>query len=137
MEFLAVYRPSVWVVHIYDFCQGMAGVKKRGSFMKNFGKLFGIIALVAVMVSVTGCVTATTIGATSDPHGLFSGGGAAEVVTAGATEIASYKVILGYFDAGYAEYAAAVKAAVAEGKKITTVTKNILSFVFTITAFAE
>jgi len=113
------------------------GSEKRGSYMKNFGKLLGIIALVAVMVTVTGCVTATTIGGTGDPHGLFSGGAAEAAVTAGATEIASYKVILGYFDAGYTEYADAVKAAVAEGKKITTVTKNILGFMATITAYAQ
>ena len=105
--------------------------------MKNFSKLLGIIALVAVMVSVTGCVTATTIGGTGDGHGLFSGGGAAEAVTAGATEIASYSVILGIVDSGYADYASAVKAAAAEGKKISTVTKNILGFVTTVTAFAQ
>jgi hypothetical protein len=119
------------------FLPEYGGDQKKGFFMKNFGKLFGIIALVAVMVTVTGCVTATTIGGTADPHGLFSGGGAAEAVSAGATEIASYTVILGAFDSGYADYAATVKAAAAEGKKITTVTKNILNFVFTITAYAE
>ena len=88
------------------------------------------------MVSVTGCVTATTIGGTGDPHGLFSGGGAAEAVTADATEIASYSVILGIVDAGYADYATAVKAAEAEGKKITTTTKWLL-FLNKVTAYAQ
>jgi hypothetical protein len=120
----------------YGFCQ-YGGDQERGSFMKNFVKLFGIIALVAVMVSVTGCVTATTIGGTGDGHGLFSGGGAAVAVTTGATEIASYKVILGLFDAGYADYATAVKAAAAEGKKITTVTKDFFGIVASITAYAQ
>ena len=104
--------------------------------MKNFGKLFGIIALVAVMGLVTGCVTATTIGGTGDGHGLFSGGKAAAAVTDGASEIASYSVILGIVDSGYPEYAEAVKAAQAEGKKITTTTKWLL-FLNKVTAYAQ
>ena len=104
--------------------------------MKNFGKLFGIIALVAVMGLVTGCVTATTIGGTGDPHGLFSGGSAAGVVSGGAEVIGSYSVILNIVDSGYEAYAVAVKAAEAEGKKITTTTKWLL-FLVKVTAYAQ
>jgi hypothetical protein len=104
--------------------------------MKNFIKLFGIIALVAVMVTVTGCAMLTTIGGTADPHGLFTGNGKAAALTEGATEIASYSVILGIVDAGYDEYAEAVKAAEASGKKVTSVTKNFY-FILKTTADAK
>jgi len=103
--------------------------------MRNF-KLLGIIALVAVMVSFTGCVTATSIGGTAEGHGFFaasSGRAAAE----GGTEIASYSVILGLFDAGYKSYATVVKAAEAEGKQITSVTKNYLGLLVKITAYGK
>jgi len=103
--------------------------------MKNF-RLLGIIALIAVMGLVTGCVTATTIGGTGDPHGLFSGGGAAEAVSSGSQVIASYSVILSLFDSGYDAYAVAVKAAEAEGKKITTTSKWML-FLVKVTAYAQ
>jgi hypothetical protein len=52
--------------------------------MKNFFKLFGIIAIVAVMVSVTGCATGSSIGGTADGHGLFS---QAKAAAEGGTEI--------------------------------------------------
>ena len=104
--------------------------------MKNF-KILGIIALVAVMVSVTGCVTASSIGGTADAHGLFSGGGAREAVTEGTTEIASYSVILGLFDAGYGDYATKVKAAETSGKQITTTTTAYFGIVKKITAYTK
>jgi hypothetical protein len=105
--------------------------------MKNFLKLLGIIAVVAVVgFTMTGCVHVSSIGGTGDPHGLFSGGGAKSEVTAGAQEIASYSVILNLFDSGYADYVAAVKAAEAEGKLVTTTT-TWLVFLSKVTAYAQ
>jgi hypothetical protein len=94
--------------------------------MKNKIKIIGIIALVAVMVSMSGCAVLSSIGGTGDIHGLVSQG---KVAMQGATEIASYSVILGLFDSGYAEYDAKVKAAEAQGRKITSVT----TFYFVLT----
>jgi hypothetical protein len=83
--------------------------------------LFSFIAAAALVVA-TGCVTQTTIGGTADRHGLFGGYSAASNTTGDSTEIASYTVVFGLFDAGHADYAAKVKAAEAQGKKITTKT---------------
>jgi hypothetical protein len=91
-------------------------------------KLFSLLALVVVLATVLtmmGCVTASSINGTTDAHGLFSGGGAKAAVTDGAEEIASYSVILGIVDSGYAEYVAAVNEALAAGKKITTTQTNL------------
>jgi len=105
--------------------------------MKNVFKLIGIIAIVAIVgLSMTSCVTATSIGGTTDPHGFFTGNGAASQITDGATEIASYSVILGIVDAGYDEYAAAVKAAEASGKQVYSVT-TWLVVLYKITAYAK
>jgi hypothetical protein len=104
--------------------------------MKNM-KILGIIALVAVMVTVTGCVTASTIGGTADAHGFFSGGAAKTAVTSDSTEIASYAIILGLFDTGYAGYVNTVKAAKAEGKVITTTTTQFLGLFVKVTAYAQ
>jgi len=87
--------------------------------MKTPHKLSGFIAA-AVLVVMTGCVMATTIGGTADRHGLFGGYSAADNVTGGSTELASYTVVLGLFDTGHADYAAKVKAAKAQGKVVTT-----------------
>jgi hypothetical protein len=104
--------------------------------MKNLLKIFGIIAMVAVMVTVTGCVTNTSIGGTADPHGFFTGDSAGSVMMEGAQLIADYSIILGLFDSGYAHFAEKVKAAEAEGKKITT--KTTWYFVFTkVSAYAK
>ena len=84
---------------------------------KTFASL---IAAAALAVSI-GCVTQTTIGGTADRHGLLTFSSAD--VTGDGTEIASYTVILGLIDTGYADYAAKVKAAEAQGKKITSRTK--------------
>ena len=100
--------------------------------MKNGLKILGIIALVAVMVSVTGCATGSSIGGTADAHGLIS---KAKVVADG-TEIASYSVILGLLDSGYDDYAAKVREAEASGKKITTVTTWLLFLTKTV-AYAK
>ena len=81
--------------------------------------LFAFIAA-AALVMATGCVLQTTIGGTADHHGLFGGYSAADHTTGDSKEIASYTVILGLFDAGHADYAAKVKAAEAQGKKITS-----------------
>jgi hypothetical protein len=81
--------------------------------------LFGMLAVMLTFgLSLAGCATSSSIGGTSDPHGLVS---KANVVSDG-DEIASYSVILGLFDSGYEEYAATVRRAEASGKKITTVT---------------
>jgi len=100
--------------------------------MKNLFKIFGIIAMVAVMVSFTGCAIGSNINGIPDAHGLIS---QANAVGEGATEIGSYSVILGLIDAGYAEYAAAVKEAIGQGKKITTVTTWMM-FLTKTTAYA-
>jgi hypothetical protein len=105
--------------------------------MKNLFKPLGIIVLVAVIgLSMASCAMLTSISGTTDAHGIFTGNGAAGSLTEGATEIASYSVILGIVDSGYAEYAAAVKAAEAEGKKITSVTKWLV-FIVKTTAYAQ
>jgi len=72
--------------------------------MKNLFKTLMIIAIVAMIAfSATSCVTSTTIGGASGPHGFLAGGSALAAATEGYTEIASYKVLFGYFDSGYAE----------------------------------
>jgi len=103
--------------------------------MKNF-RFLGVIALVAIMVSFSGCALLSSIGGTADLHGLFSGGAATKAITEGATEIASYSNILWLFDSGYAEYTAAVKKATAEGKQVHSVTKWMLILCKT-TAYAQ
>ena len=104
--------------------------------MKNL-KLFGIIVLVAIIgFSMASCATATSIGGAAGGHGFFTGNGAANALTEGAQEIASYSVILGIVDSGYAEYAAAVQAAEAEGKKISSVSRWML-FTVKTTAYAK
>ncbi len=92
--------------------------------MRNLFKFFGLITLVAVIgFSAVSCATGSSIGGTNDPHGLFTGNSSTSIVKEGAAEIASHSVILGLVDTGYAEYDAAVKAAEAAGKKVTSVTK--------------
>lgn len=104
--------------------------------MKKLVNFFGIIALVAVMVTISGCATSSSIGGTRDPHGIISGNGAARITTQGATEIATYTVIMGLVDSGYDEYSATVKAAEAQGRQIITVKKWY--FVMTkVTAYAR
>jgi hypothetical protein len=98
-------------------------------------KLSGILAA-AVLVVATGCVATTTIGGTADQHGLFGGYAAADHVTSDGTELGSYAVILSLFDAGHTEYAEKVKAAEAQGKKITTKTMWYI-FVTKTTAYAK
>jgi len=102
--------------------------------MKNSKKLFGIIVLAAVMVLVASCVTASSIGGTAEGHGRFTF--SVPSITDGFMQIASYNVIMGLFDTGYSSYATAVKAAEAEGKQITTVTKSYY-FLATTTAYAK
>jgi len=105
--------------------------------MKNLFKLLGIIAFVAIIgFTMASCATASSIGGASGGHGFFTGNGAAATLTEGTQEIASYSVILGLFDAGYADYAAAVKAAEASGKNVVSVTKWLL-FLYKTTAYAK
>jgi len=99
-------------------------------------KKFGVLVLVGAMVIASGlasCATASSIGGTADAHGLLS---EAPVVADGASEIASYTVILGLLDSGYKDYAAKVREAEAAGKKITTVTKWYYVLI-TTTAYAK
>ena len=94
--------------------------------------ILALAILTASMIFVTGCVT-TSIGGTTDPQGLISQAG---VVIEGAQEIASYTVVLGLFNLGYPEYAEAVMAAEAAGKRITSV--STFWYLFTITkAYAK
>lgn len=105
--------------------------------MKNTYKLLGLMVVLAVMgFTMMSCVTGTTIGGAADPHGLFTGSGAGLAVSDDAQEIAQYTIWLGWFDAGYAEYAEAVKKAEASGKKITSVVTWY--YIFTrVTAYAK
>lgn len=88
--------------------------------MKNKGLVLGMLVVVLAFGLLLGsCATTSSIGGTADAHGLIS---KAKVAAEGAEEIASYSVILGFVDAGYPEYAAAVKEAEAAGKQITSIT---------------
>ena len=115
----------------------MGADKKRRFFMKNLLKPFGIIVLVAIIgFTMASCVTASSIGSATGTHGVFSGNGDAGKLTEGAKEIASYSVILGLVDTGYAEYATAVKKAEEAGKHVTSVTKWLV-FLVKVTAYAQ
>lgn len=101
---------------------------------KNFVR-WGMLAVVLTFgLLAAGCATMSSIGGTADPHGLISGASAA---SSGGEEIASYGIILGLLDSGYEEYAAAVKAAEAAGKKVTSVTVQYLGFYTKVTAYAR
>ena len=100
--------------------------------MKSLYKFIGIIAFTAIIVSVSGCAIFTTTGDTGEIHGIFT---YSETASKDATEIASYTVVLGWFDIGYAEYDAKVKEAVNRGRKITSVTRHY--FVFSTTTAYE
>ena len=107
--------------------------------MKNFTKIVGLIALVAISgFSLAGCMTTSSHGGTVEPHGLISGilPATAEAATQGATEIASFMVILNLINSGYEEYAQAVRAAVAQGRQVSSVTRNFIIFTRT-TAYAR
>jgi hypothetical protein len=104
--------------------------------MKKSFSLLVLVVMSVALLTMAGCVTASSINGTSETHGLFSGGGAKAVVTDGAQEIASYSVILGLFDSGYDEYVAKVNEAVAAGKKVTT-TQTFLFVLFKYTAYAK
>ncbi|WP_461256299.1 hypothetical protein [Treponema sp. R80B11-R83G3] len=98
--------------------------------MKNVFKIFGIIAMVAVMVSFTGCATNSSIGGTAEVHGwlssLISSSTINILAQEGGEEVANFWVIIGTLDIGYKNYANKVKAAENRGKKITTVVTNYL-----------
>ena len=105
--------------------------------MKNAVKILSLIAIIAISgLTMTGCVTGSTIGGSAGGHGLIHGNAAKSAVSDGAREIASYTVILGLFDSGYAEFASAVKQAQAQGRMVTTTTTWL--FVLTrYTAYAQ
>jgi hypothetical protein len=92
-----------------------------------------VVAALVLGLSLSGCATASSFGGTSDNHGLIS---SAKVVTEDAQEIASYKVILGLVDSGYADYITAVKKAESEGKTVTTVRKWLV-FLTKTTAYVQ
>jgi hypothetical protein len=101
---------------------------------KNKCFVLGMVVITLAFGLILGsCATTSSIGGTTDGHGLIS---KAPVVADGAEEIASYMVILGLVDSGYEGYAAAVKDAEAAGKKITSVTKWYYVFTKT-TAYAK
>jgi len=93
--------------------------------MKTLHKLSGIIA-VATLVIATGCISMTTVGGTTDMHGLISGYPAADSITKDSHEIGSYAVVLGLFDMGYEDYVAKVKIAKTQGKTVTTKTMTFI-----------
>jgi hypothetical protein len=111
--------------------------------MKRLHKFSAFIAAVALVLA-TGCVAATSINATADKHGLFTadskglvpGDPAGASATGDSTEIASYSVVLGLVDVGHKDYAAKVKTAEAQGKKIRTKTTWYI-VVTTTTAYAK
>ena len=103
--------------------------------MKNISKTFGIVAVLVVLLLLGSCTTMTSIGGTTDPQGLIAFT-AADAATEGATEIASYMVIMGLVTTGYDEYAAAVRQAVAAGRQVSSVTTWYFIFSRT-TAFAR
>jgi hypothetical protein len=103
--------------------------------MKKLCKFGGIIAIGALIaIGLVGCATMSSIGGTTDTHGLIS---KATVVADSAQELASYNVILGLLDSGYEEYAATVLQAEAAGKTVTTVTKMYFGFFTKVTAYAK
>ena len=105
--------------------------------MKNLFKLFGIIAVVAIIgFTMASCATNTAIGGADGPHGFFTGNGAANAATSGASVIGSYTVILGLFDSGFDTYSSVVKKAVEEGKQVYSVTTWIL-IGYKTTAYAK
>jgi hypothetical protein len=105
--------------------------------MKNLLKPLGIIVLVTVIgFTMASCAMVQTVGGTAGMYGFFTGNGSSAAITDGAEEIASYSVILGIVDSGYAEYVAAVKAAEDSGKKVSSVTKWIF-FIVKTTAYAR
>ena len=104
--------------------------------MNKAFKLFGIIALVAIMSLFTSCATATSLGGHPyHRHGLFT---SLEDVTnaVGGTEIGSFTVIMGFINQGYAEFAAAVNAALDAGQTVSTV-QSMHFFTTRVTAFAR
>jgi hypothetical protein len=95
-------------------------MKRRQSYMK---KLLLAVTVCAVLFSMTGCTTATTVGGSAGGHGLISSLWAETPVKDGTAEIASYTVWLGLFDVGHSDYISAVKKAVTDGKLVTSSTK--------------
>lgn len=103
-------------------------MRKNGCFLLRM-----FVITLAFGLILGSCATISSIGGTSDIHGLVS---KAAVVSDSAEAIASYSVILGLVDSGYEAYAATVKAAEASGKQITTVTKWFV-FLTETTAYAK
>ncbi|MDR1398357.1 MAG: hypothetical protein LBJ41_00335 [Treponema sp.] len=103
--------------------------------MKSKWFLMGILDILLVFgATLTSCATYSSIGGTSDPHGLIS---IANVVSAGSEVIASYSVILGLLDAGYESYAATVKQAESAGKTVSSVTTEYFGWFTKVTAYAK
>jgi hypothetical protein len=97
--------------------------------------LFSVLLAVGIITtSLASCATISSVGGTADTHGLFSGAVAA---ANGASEIASYSIILGLVDVGYDSYVSAVRQAEASGKVVTSMTRWYLGFVTKVTAYAS
>ena len=104
--------------------------------MNKAFKLFGIIALVAIIFSATSCAVLSSAASGANPHGLISGNASAAIATEGKTAIAEYTTWVFLVDSGYAEFNAAVRAAEAQGRDVTTVTRWFFIFTRT-TAYAN
>ena len=116
---------------------GETEVPQVGKMLKRYFEMKKIFLLMLFAAfTMTGCVTLSTVGSTSDPHGLFGSAATKKAVTSDATEVASYTVILGLVDSGYEDYVAKVKKAEASGKKITSTTTSYI-LVSKTTAFAR
>ena len=122
-------------VNLTQFPPKMAE-NKKGFFMNKAFKLFGIIALAAIMFSATSCATSSSTASGVNPHGLISGNASAAIAIEGKTAIAEYTTWVHLIDVGYAEFNAAVRAAKAQGRDVTTVTRWFYIFTRT-TAYAN
>jgi hypothetical protein len=99
-------------------------------------KLLAVVAVAALVLTMSSCTTMTTIGGVAGGHGLISGFGAAGDASSGAEVVSSYSVWLGLFDTGYPGYVAAVRKAESDGKSVSSVSKWYYLF-STTTAYAK
>lgn len=104
--------------------------------MKKSTKVLGLIALVAIMMFMGSCVTASSTSSTIESHGFFSGNGNGAKTVDGFTEIGAYSNWLGLFDTGYDDYISAVNAAASSGKEVRST--NTFYFIFNkVRAYAK
>ena len=98
-----------------------------------------LLAVVLVLgLTMSSCVTGSNIaGHTSYGHGFFTIGSSGMAEAIGATEIGSYKIILGLISSGFPEYSKAISDALAEGKQVSVERVDLLGLVITYTAYAK